>query len=57
MNIRDKLISGPVGFGAVPLGNMFRNTPDAEAAAPWQNVTVGADFPAGSGRMKDGDEG
>ena len=33
MSIRDKLISGPLGFGAVPLGNMFRNIPEAEAAA------------------------
>ena len=33
MNIRDTLISGPLGFGAAPLGNMFRNIPEAEAAA------------------------
>ena len=33
MSIRDKLISGPLGFGAAPLGNMFRNIPEAEAAA------------------------
>lgn len=33
MSIRDKLLSGPMGFGAAPLGNMFRNIPDEEAAA------------------------
>src|SRR5262245_14105656 len=33
MNIRDTLISGPLGFGAAPLGNMFRNIPEEEAAA------------------------
>ena len=33
MSIRDKLISGPLGFGSAPLGNMFRDIPDAEAAA------------------------
>jgi aryl-alcohol dehydrogenase-like predicted oxidoreductase len=33
MSIRDKLLSGPLGFGAAPLGNMFRNIPDDEAAA------------------------
>jgi D-threo-aldose 1-dehydrogenase len=33
MKIRDALLSGPLGFGAAPLGNMFRNIPDAEAAA------------------------
>ena len=33
MSIRDKLISGPLGFGTAPLGNMFRDIPDAEAAA------------------------
>jgi D-threo-aldose 1-dehydrogenase len=32
MSIRDNLISGPLGFGAAPLGNMFRNIPEAEAA-------------------------
>ena len=31
MSIRDKLLSGPMGFGAAPLGNMFRNIPDEEA--------------------------
>ena len=33
MSIRDKLISGPLGFGSAPLGNMFRNIPEQEAAA------------------------
>ena len=33
MSIRDKLISGPLGFGTAPLGNMFRDIPNAEAAA------------------------
>ncbi len=30
MSIRDKLISGPLGFGSAPLGNMFRNIPEKE---------------------------
>ena len=33
MKIRDALLNGPLGFGAAPLGNMFRNIPDAEATA------------------------
>jgi D-threo-aldose 1-dehydrogenase len=33
MSIRDKLIAGPQGFGAAPLGNMFRNIPEDEALA------------------------
>ena len=33
MSNRDKLISGPLGFGSAPLGNMFHNIPEAEAAA------------------------
>src|SRR5215472_13532651 len=33
MSIRDKLISGPLGFGAAPLGNMFRNITEEEEAA------------------------
>jgi D-threo-aldose 1-dehydrogenase len=33
MKIRDALLNGPLGFGAAPLGNMFRNIPDDEAAA------------------------
>ena len=31
--IRDMLLNGPLGFGAGPLGNMFRDIPDHEAAA------------------------
>src|SRR5262249_2310760 len=34
MSIRDKLISGPLGFGAAPLGNMFRNITEEAAAGP-----------------------
>jgi D-threo-aldose 1-dehydrogenase len=33
MRIRDPLLNGPLGLGAAPLGNMFRNIPDQEAAA------------------------
>jgi D-threo-aldose 1-dehydrogenase len=33
MSIRDKLISGPLGFGSTPLGNMLRSIPEAAAAA------------------------
>jgi D-threo-aldose 1-dehydrogenase len=33
MRLRDALLNGPLGFGTAPLGNMFRNIPDAEAAA------------------------
>lgn len=33
MSIRDALLSGPLGFGAAPLGNMFRDIPDEEATA------------------------
>jgi D-threo-aldose 1-dehydrogenase len=33
MRIRDTLRSGPLGFGAAPLGNMFRKVPDEEAVA------------------------
>ena len=39
MSVRDKLISGTPGFGSAPLGNMFRNMPEEEAAtvdAAWQ---------------------
>ena len=43
MRIRDSLLNGPLGFGAAPLGNMFRNIPDREAAATvdaaWQQGT------------------
>ena len=44
MSIRDKLLSGPLGFGAAPLGNMFRNIPNEEATATvdaaWRKVPV-----------------
>ena len=43
MGIREYLKNGPLGFGAAPLGNMFRNIPDAEAAA-----TVRAAWTAGT---------
>jgi D-threo-aldose 1-dehydrogenase len=43
MSIREYLLSGPLGFGAAPLGNMFRNIPDAEADA-----TVEAAWSAGT---------
>src|SRR5262245_44706433 len=33
MQIRSALLNGPLGFGAAPLGNMFRRIPDEEAAA------------------------
>ena len=33
MGIRDTLVNGPLGFGTAPLGNMFRDIPDDEAAA------------------------
>ena len=33
MRVRKALLKGPLGFGAAPLGNMFRNIPDAEASA------------------------
>ncbi len=33
MGLREYLKNGPLGFGAAPLGNMFRNIPDDEAAA------------------------
>jgi D-threo-aldose 1-dehydrogenase len=33
VKIRDALLAGPLGFGAAPLGNMFRNIPNEEAAA------------------------
>jgi len=43
MSIRDELLSGPLGFGAAPLGNMFRNIPEEDAAATvdaaWQQGT------------------
>jgi len=43
MGIREYLLNGPLGFGAAPLGNMFRNIPDAEADA-----TVEAAWTAGT---------
>jgi D-threo-aldose 1-dehydrogenase len=33
MSLKDKLPASPLGFGAAPLGNMFRNIPEEEAAA------------------------
>ena len=33
MRVRKTLLKGPLGFGAAPLGNMFRNISDAEASA------------------------
>src|SRR5262250_2452117 len=33
MKVRNTLLAGPLGFGAAPLGNMFRNIPDNEAQA------------------------
>ena len=33
MSIKDRLLDGPLGFGAAPLGNMFRNIPEEEAIA------------------------
>lgn len=37
------MLRGPLGFGAAPLGNMFRNIPDAEASvtveAAWEQGT------------------
>src|SRR5262250_3385507 len=43
MNVRNSLLAGPLGFGAAPLGNMFRNIPDSEAEATvdaaWQQGT------------------
>lgn len=43
MSIRKALLAGPLGFGAAPLGNMFRNIPDEEAQA-----TVDAAWDAGT---------
>jgi hypothetical protein len=34
MSIRDKPISGPLGFGSAPLGNIFRNIPGAARPHP-----------------------
>ena len=33
MSLRATFARGPLGFGAAPLGNMFRDIPDDEAAA------------------------
>jgi D-threo-aldose 1-dehydrogenase len=43
MTIKSTLLSGPLGFGTAPLGNMFRNIPEEEAAA-----TVAAAWEAGT---------
>src|SRR5215469_8713757 len=43
MGVREYLLNGPLGFGAAPLGNMFRNIPDDEVAA-----TVGAAWSEGT---------
>ncbi|OBJ12665.1 D-threo-aldose 1-dehydrogenase [Mycobacterium sp. 1482292.6] len=43
MAIRQYFLDGPLGFGSAPLGNMFREIPDEEAAAAvdaaWTNGT------------------
>lgn len=43
MRVKKALLRGPLGFGAAPLGNMFRNIPDAEASmtveAAWEEGT------------------
>src|SRR6516162_8920422 len=43
VGIRDRLRAGPLCFGVAPLGNMFRNIPEEEAAATvdaaWQEGT------------------
>jgi len=43
MGIKDILLNGPLGFGTAPLGNMFRDIPDHEAAATvdaaWEHGT------------------
>jgi Aldo/keto reductase family len=43
MGTRDRLVGGPLGFGAAPLANMFRELTDEEAAATvdaaWQQGT------------------
>jgi hypothetical protein len=33
VGISGKLVDGPLGFGTAPLGNIFRDIPDHEAAA------------------------
>jgi D-threo-aldose 1-dehydrogenase len=43
MSIKDKLLNGPLGFGAAPLGNMFRSIAEDDATATvevaWQQGT------------------
>jgi D-threo-aldose 1-dehydrogenase len=43
MSIKSTLLNGPLGLGTAPLGNMFRNIPEEEAAA-----TVAAAWAAGT---------
>ena len=43
MSLRARFAGSPLGFGAAPLGNMFRDIPDDEAAA-----TVDAAWEAGT---------
>lgn len=43
MKVRSALLNGPLGFGTAPLGNMFRDIPEEEAAA-----TVAAAWDAGT---------
>ncbi|MCV7229814.1 aldo/keto reductase [Mycolicibacterium komossense] len=43
MSLRGSFLGGPLGFGAAPLGNMFRDIPDDEAVA-----TVEAAWQAGT---------
>jgi D-threo-aldose 1-dehydrogenase len=43
MSIENALLNGPLGFGTAPLGNMFRNIPEEEAAA-----TITAAWDAGT---------
>jgi D-threo-aldose 1-dehydrogenase len=56
MRIRDKLLNGPMGFGAAPLGNMFRNISDEEAAATvdaaWQQGIRYFDTAAGLSEIR-----
>ena len=45
MRIRNTLPAGPLGFGAAPLGNMFRNIPEEEAIATVESAwTAGTRF-------------
>jgi hypothetical protein len=49
MGIRDILVNGTLGFGAAPLGNMFRDIPNQEAVptvdAAWEHGTRGCTSP------------